>query len=63
MNSLKGASARQLRSEYTGRVNQHIMHGYFWCSSYFGTSCGGAPLSLLRQYIEQQSALLTQPRA
>ena len=54
VNSLKGVSARRLRSEFTGRVNRHIMHGHFWSPSYFAASCGGAPLSIIRQYIEQQ---------
>jgi putative transposase len=56
VNSLKGVSARRLRSEFTGRVNQHVMNGHFWSPSYFAASCGGAPLSTIRQYIEQQKA-------
>lgn len=54
VNSLKGVSARRLRPEFTGRVNQHILHGHFWSPSYFAASCGGAPLSTIRQYIEHQ---------
>ena len=54
VNSLKGVSARRLRSEFTGRVNRHLMHGHPWSPSYFAASCGGAPLSIIRQYIEQQ---------
>ena len=56
VNSLKGVSARRLRSEFAGRVNRAIMHGHFWSPSYFAASCGGAPLSIIRQYIEQQRA-------
>jgi putative transposase len=55
VNSLKGVSARRLRSQFTGRVNKYSMHGRFWSPSYFAASCGGAPLSILRQYIEQQN--------
>ena len=54
VNSLKGISARRLRSEFTGRVNGASMRGHFWSPSYFAASCGGAPLSIIRQYIEQQ---------
>ena len=54
VNSLKGASARRLRSEYTGKVNQAWMNGHFWSPSYLAASCEGAPLSIIRQYIEQQ---------
>ena len=54
VNSLKGVPARRLRPEFTGHVNRHIMHGHFWSPSYFAASCGGAPPSIIRQYIEQQ---------
>jgi len=29
VNSLKSVSARRLRTELTGQVNRHIMHGHF----------------------------------
>jgi putative transposase len=61
VNSLKGVSARRLRSEFTGRVNRHIMHGHFWSPSYFAASCGGAPPSIIRQYIEQQRRPVNAP--
>ncbi|MFI9324418.1 IS200/IS605 family transposase [Kitasatospora aureofaciens] len=54
VNSLKGVSARILRRDFTGRVNRAIMRGHFWSPSYFAASCGGAPLSIIKQYIEQQ---------
>jgi REP-associated tyrosine transposase len=54
VNSLKGVSARRLRAQYPGRVNRASMRGHFWSPSYFAASCGGAPLSIIRQYIEQQ---------
>jgi putative transposase len=54
VNSLKGVSSRRLRGEFPGRVNRAIMHGHFWSPSYFAASCGGAPLSIIAQYIEQQ---------
>ncbi|MBO0806923.1 MAG: IS200/IS605 family transposase [Actinobacteria bacterium] len=56
VNSLKGVSARRLRSQFTGRVNRHTMHGHFWSPSYFAASCGGPPLSIIRQYIKRQKA-------
>ncbi len=54
VNSLKGAPARTLRSQFTGPVNQHIMHGYFWSPSHVAASCGGTPPSIIPQYIDQQ---------
>jgi putative transposase len=54
VNSLKGVSSRYLRQEYTGHVNRAIMHGHFWPPSYYAASCGGASLTIIKQYIEQQ---------
>jgi putative transposase len=54
VNSLKGVSSHYLRKEFTGRVNRAIMHGHFWSPSYFAASCGGAPLTIIKAYIEQQ---------
>ncbi|MEV4572418.1 IS200/IS605 family transposase [Nonomuraea jabiensis] len=54
VNSLKGVSSHYLRKEFTGQVNRTIMHGHFWSPSYFAASCGGAPLSIIKAYIEQQ---------
>jgi len=52
---LKGATARRMRRDYTGRCNRARMHGHFWTPSYFAVSAGGAPLSIIKQYIENQS--------
>lgn len=54
VNSLKGVSARKLRYEFTGRMNRFSMNGHLWSPSYCAASCGGAPLSIVQQYIEQQ---------
>ncbi|WNO70075.1 transposase [Streptomyces sp. AM2-3-1] len=48
------ASARYLRAEYTGRINRIGMGPVFWSRSYFAGSCGGAPLTVIRQHIEGQ---------
>ncbi|MFG2854720.1 IS200/IS605 family transposase [Streptomyces mirabilis] len=54
INSLKGVSSRYLRAEYTRRINRIGMGSVFWSRSYFAGSCGGAPLTVIRQYIEGQ---------
>ncbi|MFD0259670.1 IS200/IS605 family transposase [Kitasatospora indigofera] len=54
INSLKGVSSRYLRAEYTGRINRIGMGSVLWSRSYFAGSCGGAPLTVIRQYIEGQ---------
>ncbi len=54
VNSFKGVSARRLRTEFTGRVNQHLIRGHFWSPSYLTVSAGNAPLTLVHEYIEGQ---------
>jgi len=53
VNSLKGVSSRLLRKERPD-MERHYWKGMLWSPSYFAASCGGAPLSILRQYIEAQ---------
>ncbi|MGI5281972.1 IS200/IS605 family transposase [Nonomuraea polychroma] len=54
VNSLKGVSARMLRKEYSTHVRKYLWGRHFWSGSYFAGSVGGAPLTVLKQYIEQQ---------
>jgi putative transposase len=54
VNRLKGVSAHYLRKEFTGHLSQHLMHGHLWSPSYLAASCGGAPLPVIKEYIEQQ---------
>jgi putative transposase len=53
VNSLKGVSSRLLRQQRTD-IRKHYWKGVLWSPSYFASSCGGAPISIVRQYIEQQ---------
>lgn len=53
VNSLKGVSSRLLRKERPDIANRY-WKGVLWSPSYFASSCGGAPISIIRQYIEQQ---------
>jgi len=53
VNSLKGASSRVLRIRYPEIADRYYKN-VLWSPSYFAASCGGAPLSIIRQYIEQQ---------
>ncbi|MGW0593193.1 IS200/IS605 family transposase [Streptosporangium sp. NPDC002607] len=54
VNSLKGVSARLLRKEYPAHIGKYLWGGHFWSPSYFAASCGGAPLSIIKEYIESQ---------
>lgn len=53
VNSLKGVSSRLLRSQHPDIVARY-WKSTLWSRSYFAASCGGAPLSVIQQYIEQQ---------
>jgi putative transposase len=57
VNSLKGVSSRLLRLERPNIRNRY-WKGVLWSPSYFASSCGGAPISIVRQYVEQQKAPL-----
>src|SRR5215467_8601848 len=54
MNSLKGVSSRRMKQEFPAistfwRVRKS--KGHLWSPSYFVGSVGGAPITILRQYI------------
>ncbi|MER6826396.1 IS200/IS605 family transposase [Streptosporangium sp. NPDC000563] len=54
VNSLKGVSARLLREEFGPHVRRYLWGGHFWSPSYVAASCGGAPLSIIKEYIESR---------
>ena len=53
VNSLKGVSSRLLRKEFPD-LEQKYYKGVLWSPSYFAGSCGGAPIEIVRKYIENQ---------
>lgn len=53
VNSLKGVSSRLLRTQFPALVKRY-WNGVLWSPSYFAASCGGAPLSIIKEYIENQ---------
>jgi putative transposase len=56
VNSLKGVSSRLLRKKRYPTIQQALWGDSLWSPSYFAGACGGAPLEIIRQYIEQQEA-------
>lgn len=52
VNSLKGVSSRLIRKKNYPELK--VWKDSLWSPSYFAGSCGGAPVSILRQYIENQ---------
>lgn len=55
VNSLKGVSSRLLRLERPD-FERKYWKDVLWSPSYFAASCGGAPIGILRQYVEQQKS-------
>ena len=55
VNSLKGVSSRRLRQEFPDLVQHYYRANKLWSGSYFAGSVGGAPLTVVKQYIEQQN--------
>ena len=54
VNSLKGVSSRLVRKKRYACIQDKLWAGALWSPSYFAASCGGAPISIIKQYIEQQ---------
>lgn len=53
VNSLKGVSSRMLRLQRPDLMRRY-WKGVLWSPSYFAASCDGAPIGILKAYIEQQ---------
>ena len=53
VNSLKGVSSRLLRKKFI-ELEKQYWNGVLWSPSYFAASCGGAPMSIIAQFIEKQ---------
>ncbi len=53
VNSLKGVSSRSMRKNHP-ELERVYWKGILWSPSYFAGSCGGAPIAINRQYIEDQ---------
>ena len=56
VNSLKGVSSRLLKNKGYPSIQKTLWGKSLWSPSYFAGSCGGAPISIIRQYIENQQS-------
>ena len=56
VNSLKGVSSRLLRNKGYPSIQKALWGKSLWSPSYFAGSCRGAPISIIRQYIENQQS-------
>lgn len=55
VNSLKGVSSRLLR-KHVKEVHRYYWKNVLWSPSYFAGSCGGAPIAIIKEYIQNQNA-------
>jgi putative transposase len=55
--NLKTVSARKIRREFSEQIAQTYWKPVFWSRSYCILTCGGAPLTIIKQYIENQEAI------
>lgn len=55
VNNLKTVTSRLIRKEFATHLGKFYWKPVFWSRTYCLLSVGGAPLSVLKQYIEQQA--------
>ena len=53
INAYKSASSRLLKKEFP-KIREKLWKEYFWTTSFCLITAGGAPLNILKQYIESQ---------
>ena len=61
INSLKGVSARRLRAANLPEVRSKLWGEHFWSPNYCAVSCGGAPLEIVRRYVQKQRGGASSP--
>ena len=61
VNSLKGVSARRVRAARLAEVRGKLWGEHFWSPSYCAVSCGGAPLEIVKRYIQKQRGGASSP--
>ena len=55
INSLKSTSSRRVRVEHADHLKQYFWKDYFGSRSYMILSSGGAPIEVIRKYIQEQN--------
>lgn len=54
VNSLKGVSSRHLRRRHADHLAHYLWGGHLWSRSYYCGTAGGAPLSVIADYVNSQ---------
>lgn len=55
INNFKTVSSRLIRKKYKEEIEKIYWKPYFWSSSYLILSSGGAPIEVIKRYIENQA--------
>ena len=56
INSMKTVSSRLIRKEFADHLSKYYWKPVFWTRAYCLLTCGGAPLEIIKKYIEKQSS-------
>ena len=54
INSFKTVTSRYIRKEFTEFLAKYYWKPYFWSRSYLILTTGGAPIEVIKKYIENQ---------
>ena len=54
VNSLKTVTSRRLRKEFEEHISKYYWKPYFWSNSYLVLTTGGAPIEIIKKYIQSQ---------
>lgn len=54
INSFKTVTSRYIRKEFEEHLKNYYWKPYFWSRSYLILTTGGAPLEVIKKYIEEQ---------
>lgn len=54
VNSLKTSTSRLVRKKFQAQLDLYYWKPYFWSRSYLILSSGGAPIEVIKQYIQNQ---------
>jgi len=57
VNNMKTVSSRLIRKDFKDELAEHYWKPVFWNGSYCILTCCGAPLSVIKQYIENQKTI------
>ena len=54
VSKLKGKSSYFIRKEFWDQIKKKLWGVHFWSPSYCSVTCGGAPLDIIKKYIDDQ---------